>query len=102
MMIWLDASGGAGSIGGSVGTASVNNINWNLHKGTNGDTTVFFCFVASSRLQNGNPDLKQFFNWLANHSYIDQNQYLTTIQAGVEPFSGSSKLFTSAYSVSIK
>jgi len=101
VMIWVASVGGAGPIGSTIATPSINGITWNLHKGPNGSTTVY-SFVAPYSLNSVNFDLKPFYNWLTTNGYFSQSEYLTTIQIGTEPFSGSSRLLTSEYEISIE
>ncbi|CZR57005.1 related to endoglucanase I precursor [Phialocephala subalpina] len=101
IMIWLAALGGAGPIsstGSAIATVTINSVSWNLYKGPNGSTTVY-SFVASSSATSYSGDIKNFFTYLATYQSYPTSQYLTSIGAGTEPFTGSSAVFTtSAYS----
>jgi len=100
-MIWLAALGGAGPIsstGSAIATVSVGGVSFKLYKGPNGSTTVY-SFVAASQATNFSADLKDFFTYLINSQSFPSSQYLLSIGAGTEPFSGSNAvLTTSAYS----
>ncbi|RDW65414.1 hypothetical protein BP5796_10106 [Coleophoma crateriformis] len=101
IMVWLAAYGGAGPIsatGSPVATPTIGGTTWSLYKGTNGATTVF-SFVAPSHLGNYNGDLLAFFTYLTTSQGVSSSQYITAIQAGTEPFSGTSAVLTTyAYS----
>ncbi|KAL1296737.1 hypothetical protein AAFC00_000207 [Neodothiora populina] len=105
IMIWLAALGGAGPIsstGSAIATLKIDNVAWKLYSGPNGATTVY-SFVASKEVTNFSGDLKEFFTYLINHKYIASSQYLTSLGAGTEPFSGSNAVMTTTqFSVQIK
>jgi xyloglucan-specific endo-beta-1,4-glucanase len=105
IMVWLAAIGGAGPLstsGSPIATPSISSHTFKLYKGTNGDTTVY-SFVAESEIQNFTGDLKPFFTYLINDEGFSSSQYLKSIGAGTEPFTGSNVvLTTSKYSVSIE
>lgn len=100
-MIWLAALGGAGPIsstGSAIATVSVGGVSFKLYKGPNGSTTVY-SFVAVSQATSFSADLKDFFTYLIKSQGFPSSQYLLSIGAGTEPFSGSNAvLTTSAYS----
>jgi len=102
IMIWLAALGGAGPIsatGSPVSTPVINGVTWNLFKGTNGDTTVL-SFVAQSEQTSFSANLMLFYTYLIENEGVPSTHFLTEVQAGTEPFSGSSAvLTTSAFSV---
>jgi len=89
-MIWLAAYGGAGPIsstGSPIATVTISGVSWKLYKGPNGSMTVY-SFVASSTVTSFSGDLKLFFNYLASSWAYPTSQYLLSIGAGTEPFSG--------------
>ncbi|KAE8146150.1 putative xyloglucan-specific endo-beta-1,4-glucanase A [Aspergillus avenaceus] len=104
VMIWLGALGGAGPIsstGSAIATPNVAGQNWSLYKGPNGQMTVF-SFVAPSSVENFSADLNDFLTYLQQNQGLSSSQYLTHVQAGTEPFSGSNvKFTTSTYSVTV-
>jgi hypothetical protein len=103
-MIWLAALGGAGPIsstGSPVSTPTIGGYSWKLYSGPNGDTTVY-SFVAASEITSFSADLKLFLTYLATNYGYSTSQYVTSIGAGTEPFTGSNAVLSvSAYSVVI-
>ena len=96
VMIWLAALGGAGPIsstGSPIATPTIGGASFKLYKGPNGSTTVF-SFVASSEITNFNGDLMNFFNYLVTSQGVSSAQYLQSIGAGTEPFTGSNAVLT--------
>jgi len=104
IMIWLAALGGAGPIsstGSPIATPKIDSTTWKLYKGPNGDTTVF-SFVAESEVTNFDDDIFKLVTYLIDNEGLSSSQYLTTLEAGTEPFTGSDAVFTvSAYSAVI-
>jgi xyloglucan-specific endo-beta-1,4-glucanase len=102
IMVWVKAEGGAGPIGGQIATYSINGYTWDLHSGPNGATTVY-SFVATTTITNVNFDLYAFYKTLISAGYVPASYYLAAgaIGAGTEPFTGSTILTTTAFSVAI-
>lgn len=104
IMIWLAALGGAGPIsstGSTIATPTIAGTSWKLYSGPNGDTTVY-SFVASSEVTSFSGDLKDFFTYLVDSEGFSSSQYLTSIGAGTEPFTGSdAKLTTTQFSCAV-
>ncbi|EKG10151.1 Glycoside hydrolase family 12 [Macrophomina phaseolina MS6] len=103
IMVWLAALGGAGPIsstGSKIATTTIGGVSFDLYKGPNGSMTVF-SFVASSEAQSFEADLKDFIDYLSSNQGLSTSQYIKSIGAGTEPFSGTdAKFTTSAFSVS--
>jgi xyloglucan-specific endo-beta-1,4-glucanase len=104
IMIWLAALGGAGPIsatGSAIATVTIDGVSWKLFKGLNGAMTVF-SFVASSEVTKFSGDIKSFFTYLTNSQGFPASQFLLSLGAGSEPFTGSNAVFTTtAYSTVI-
>lgn len=104
IMVWLAALGGAGPIsstGSSVATPTIGGYSWDLYSGTNGATTVY-SFVASSSIESWSGDMMDFFTYLVENEGVSSSKYITQLQAGTEPFTGSDAVFTtSSYSISV-
>ncbi|KAI9711261.1 MAG: hypothetical protein M1820_002248 [Bogoriella megaspora] len=104
IMIWLAALGGAGPIsstGSPVATPTIGGVAWKLYSGPNGATTVF-SFVAQTQQTNFKGDIVNFFKYLETNNKFPSSQYLVSIGAGTEPFTGSNAvLTTTGYSLSL-
>ncbi|KIM20713.1 carbohydrate-binding module family 1 protein [Serendipita vermifera MAFF 305830] len=104
IMIWLGAFGGAGPIsssGSPVATPTISGSSWKLYDGYNGSMRVF-SFVASSTINSYSGDLNDFLKYLSTNNGFPTSHYLTVLQAGTEPFIGTSvKLTTTKYTVSL-
>ncbi|GMF23957.1 unnamed protein product [Phytophthora lilii] len=104
IMIWLAAYGGAGPIsstGKAITTVTIGSNSFKLYKGPNGSTTVF-SFVATKTITNFSSDLQKFLSYLVKNQGLPSSQYLITVEAGTEPFTGSNaKMTVSSYSVAV-
>ncbi|KAM0797520.1 endoglucanase A precursor [Usnea florida] len=111
VMIWLAALSGAGPIsstyaasGAAAPIARAINLagkSWNLYKGPNQSTTVF-SFVATEQVLDFSGDLLDFFVFLEGEG-LGSTQFVTSIGAGTEPFSGSNaELKVTGYSTTIQ
>ena len=90
VMIWLTALGGAGPIsstGSPIATPTIDGVSWKLFSGMNGSTKVY-SFVASSQVTSFSGNLLDFFKYLESSDGFPSSQYLLSIGAGTEPFTG--------------
>jgi xyloglucan-specific endo-beta-1,4-glucanase len=105
VMIWLAALGSAkpiSSTGSTIATPTVAGYSWKLYYGLNGSMKVY-SFVASSQIMSFSGDLMAFYKYLEKSQGLSTSQYLQSIGAGTEPFTGSDAVLTvSAYSIVVK
>jgi len=104
IMVWLAAIGGAGPIsstGSAIATTTISGVTFKLWYGLNGSTKVY-SFVAESEATDFSGDLLDFFSYLEKNESFSSSQYLLSIGAGTEPFTGTNAVLTvSAYSVTV-
>ncbi|KAL8746869.1 MAG: hypothetical protein Q9190_001162 [Brigantiaea leucoxantha] len=108
VMIWLGVYGGVSPLSDNgypstpVATPTIGGTAFNLIKGHNGNVIVY-SFVAQSGAATGySGDLLAFYKYLETSWQLSSGQYLQTIQAGTEVFTGSgAKLTTSAYTIKV-
>ena len=99
IMIWLAALGGAGPIsstGSPVATVTIDGVSFKLYSGANGSTTVY-SFVAASEATSFSGDILNFFKYLESNEGFSSSQYLLSIGAGTEPFTGMWSFFLGKY-----
>lgn len=105
IMVWLAALGGAGPIsstGSTIATPTIGGYTWDLYTGPNGDTTVY-SFVASSEIESWSGDMMDFFTYLVDNEGVSSSKYITSLQAGTEPFTGTDAVFsTTKYTMSVE
>ncbi|KAK4891026.1 hypothetical protein LTR27_010357 [Elasticomyces elasticus] len=111
IMIWLGRLGTAGPIASSydasgnpvaVASTTVAGHTFDLYKGTNGVQTATYSFVATENITSFSGDVNEFLTYLVDSQSFDRSQYLVSIGAGTEAFTGSNAVFaTSSYSIAI-
>ena len=101
IMIWLYTGGGAGPIGGPVGDVVIDGTTWTLHEGSNGSWDVH-SFVRSGNTTSTTLNIMSFLNELVRRGGMSAGQYLTSIEAGTEVYSGTGQLDTDAYFCTIQ
>ena len=103
IMIWLYSAGGAGPIGSPTATGlSIDGTVYTLWEGNNGVNAVH-SFIRDNPSATGDTiDIMSFMDDLIARGSVDASQYLTSIQAGTEVFSGAGRLDTSAYYCTIQ
>lgn len=95
IMVWVGAYGGAGPIsetGSTIATPTVLGSKWKLFKGTN-DGVIVFSFVAEKNIGNFEGDLNEFYKYLTSNQGVSKDLYVTSLQAGTEPFEGKLPLW---------
>ncbi|KAF1973551.1 concanavalin A-like lectin/glucanase, partial [Bimuria novae-zelandiae CBS 107.79] len=105
IMVWLGSFGGAGPISETgdtpLATVTIGGASYKLYTGMNTNVRVY-SFVAAKNNQNFNGDLNLFFKYLTSSQGVPSSYWITSLQAGTEPFTGSKVvLTTSAYSISV-
>ncbi|KAL5477013.1 hypothetical protein ACEPAI_3200 [Sanghuangporus weigelae] len=102
IMIWLSGKGGVQPVGSPVISAvSLAGHNWDLWRGPNQNWEVLSFVILDGDEQAFNADLNEFIRYLIENQGMSSSQYLHSIQAGTEPFTGYADLLTESYSVAI-
>ena len=106
VMVWLGDFGGVSPLSNNgypptpTATPTIGNTAFNLIVGTNGATAVY-SFVAQKNATSYSGDLLAFYKYLETNEGLPSSDYLQTIQAGSEVFTGSgAELLTTAYTIS--
>ncbi|WP_329047748.1 glycoside hydrolase [Amycolatopsis sp. NBC_01488] len=100
LMIWLNHTGNVQPVGGKVGTVSLGGRNWDVWQGNNGGNDVL-SYVAQSPTANYSFNVMDFVNNVDARTRVDRSWYLTSIQAGFEPWSGGVGLAVNSFSTSV-
>lgn len=106
VMVWLGDFGAVSPLSNNgypptpTATPTIGSTAFNLIVGTNGATTVY-SFVAQTNATSYSGDLLAFYKYLETNFAMPATDYLQTIQAGSEVFTGSgAELLTTAYTIS--
>ncbi|MEU1684023.1 cellulose binding domain-containing protein [Micromonospora sp. NPDC005707] len=100
IMIWLNRQGPIQPIGSVVGNASIAGRTWEVWRGSNGSNNVI-SYVAPSPVASMSFDAMAFINDTRSRGAITADWYLTSIQAGFEPWQGGVGLAVNSFSQSV-
>ncbi|MGS2616507.1 GH12 family glycosyl hydrolase domain-containing protein [Micromonospora sp. LZ34] len=100
IMIWLNRQGSIQPIGSPVGTATLAGRNWEVWRGSNGSNNVI-SYVAPSAISSLSFSVLDFINDVRNRGAITNSWYLTSIQAGFEPWQGGVGLAVTSFSAAV-
>lgn len=100
IMIWLNRQGSIQPIGSVVGTTTLAGRTWEVWRGSNGANNVI-SYVAPSAISSLNFSVLDFINDVRNRGAITNSWYLTSIQAGFEPWQGGVGLAVTSFSASV-
>jgi len=100
IMIWFNRQGSIQPIGSVVGTTTIGGRSWEVWRGSNGANNVI-SYVAPSALASWNFSVLDFINDVKNRGAITNSWYLTSIQAGFEPWIGGAGLAVNSFSATV-
>ncbi|MFR9778876.1 GH12 family glycosyl hydrolase domain-containing protein [Micromonospora sp. MS34] len=100
IMIWLNRQGPIQPIGSPVGNATIAGRTWEVWRGSNGSNNVI-SYLAPSAVPSMSFDAMAFINDTKNRGAITNDWYLTSIQAGFEPWQGGVGLAVNSFSQSV-
>ncbi|MGV9644594.1 GH12 family glycosyl hydrolase domain-containing protein [Streptomyces sp. NPDC004822] len=100
IMIWFNRVGSIQPIGSPVGTASVGGRSWEVWTGSNGSNDVI-SFVAPSAISSWSFDVMDFVDQAVARGMARSNWYLTSVQAGFEPWQNGAGLAVNSFSSSV-
>ncbi|SCG72344.1 Cellulose binding domain-containing protein [Micromonospora echinaurantiaca] len=100
IMIWLNRQGSIQPIGSPVGNATLAGRTWEVWRGSNGSNNVI-SYVAPSAISSLNFSVLDFINDVRNRGAITNSWYLTSIQAGFEPWQGGVGLAVTSFSAAV-
>ncbi|UWE08726.1 GH12 family glycosyl hydrolase domain-containing protein [Actinacidiphila bryophytorum] len=100
IMVWFNHVGSIQPVGSKVGSASVAGRTWDVWTGNNGGNDVI-SFVAPSAIDSWSFDVKAFANETVSRGLAQSNWYLTSVQAGFEPWQNGAGLAVNSFSSSV-
>ncbi|WP_433721227.1 GH12 family glycosyl hydrolase domain-containing protein [Actinoplanes sp. CA-051413] len=100
IMIWFNRQGSIQPIGSVVGTTTIGGRTWQVWQGSNGSNNVI-SYVAPSAISSWNFSVLDFINDVKNRGAITSSWYLTSIQAGFEPWIGGTGLAVTNFSAAV-
>ena len=100
IMIWFNRQGSIQPIGSVVGNTTIGGRTWQVWQGSNGSNNVI-SYVAPSAISSWDFSVLDFINDVKNRGAITSSWYLTSIQAGFEPWIGGTGLAVTNFSASV-
>ncbi len=100
IMIWFNKVGPIQPIGSQVGTATVGGRSWQVWSGSNGSNDVL-SFVAPSAISSWSFDVMDFVRETVARGMAQNDWYLTSIQAGFEPWQNGAGLAVNSFSSTV-
>ncbi|MEU0878256.1 glycoside hydrolase [Lentzea sp. NPDC005914] len=100
IMIWFNRQGPIQPIGSVVGNTTIGGRGWQVWRGSNGSNNVI-SYVAPSPLNSWSFNVLDFINDVRARGAITNSWYLTSIQAGFEPWNGGVGLAVDNFSATV-
>ncbi|MFI2432949.1 cellulose binding domain-containing protein [Streptomyces sp. NPDC018693] len=100
IMIWFNRVGPVQPIGSPVGNATVGGRSWQVWTGSNGSNDVI-SFVAPSAIASWSFDVKDFVDQAVARGMARSDWYLTSVQAGFEPWQNGTGLAVHSFSSAV-
>ncbi|MFD8433022.1 GH12 family glycosyl hydrolase domain-containing protein [Streptomyces coelicoflavus] len=101
IMIWFNKVGPIQPIGSPVGTATVGGRSWEVWSGGNGSNDVL-SFVAPSAISGWSFDVMDFVRATVARGLAEDDWYLTSVQAGFEPWQNGAGLAVNSFSSTVE
>ncbi|MFF8596265.1 cellulose binding domain-containing protein [Streptomyces sp. NPDC015220] len=100
IMVWLNKAGPVQPVGSQAGTATVAGRSWQVWSGNNGSNDVL-SFVAPSAIGSWSFDVMDFVRQAVSRQLARSDWYLTSIQAGFEPWQNGTGLAVTSFSSTV-
>ncbi|MEV6261847.1 cellulose binding domain-containing protein [Streptomyces sp. NPDC051784] len=100
IMIWFNRVGSVQPIGSPVGTATVGGRTWEVWTGSNGANDVI-SFLAPSAIASWSFDVMDFVDQTVARGMAGNDWYLTSVQAGFEPWQNGAGLSVNSFSSTV-
>jgi chitodextrinase len=99
IMIWFNRQGSIQPIGSPVGNTTVGGRTWQVWQGNVGWSVI--SYVAPSPIPSWSFSVLDFINDVRSRGAITNSWYLTSIQAGFEPWVGGAGLAVNSFSAAV-
>ncbi len=99
LMVWLNHTGSVHAAGSQVGTVSIAGATWEVWYGNYGWNVV--SYVRQGAVSSINFSVASFYSDMVNRGYAQNSWYVTSVQAGFEPWVNGTGLAVNNFSYSI-
>jgi hypothetical protein len=100
VMIWFNHQGPIQPVGSKTATATIGGRTWDIWTGNNGMNDVV-SYVAPAPIPSWNFSILDFVKDTKTRGNVTDSWYLTSIQAGFEPWVGGAGLAIKSFSASV-
>ncbi|MHA7655292.1 GH12 family glycosyl hydrolase domain-containing protein [Mycobacterium sp. ML4] len=100
IMVWFNHQGPIQPVGSPVGNTTINGKTFVVWDGSNGQNNVM-SYVATAPIEVWSFDVLDFVDHTATMEPINNSWYLTSIQAGFEPWNGGVGLGVDSFSATV-
>jgi Glycosyl hydrolase family 12/Cellulose binding domain len=99
LMVWLNHTGSVQPVGSKVATVNLAGGTWDVWFGNSGWNVI--SYVRTSATNSISFNVATFWNDIVSRGYGQNSWYLTSVQAGFEPWVNGTGLAVNSYSYSI-
>jgi Glycosyl hydrolase family 12/Ricin-type beta-trefoil lectin domain len=99
LMVWLNKTGSVHAAGSQVGTVNIAGANWDVWYGNYGWNVV--SYVRQSPTSSMTLNVSSFYRDMVNRGYAQNSWYITSVQAGFEPWVNGTGLAVNNFTYSI-
>ncbi|WP_248960242.1 GH12 family glycosyl hydrolase domain-containing protein [Sphaerisporangium perillae] len=99
LMVWLNHTGNVQPVGSRVATVSLAGGTWDVWYGNSGWNVV--SYVRTSPTGSISFPVSAFYNDMLSRGYAQSSWYITSVQAGFEPWVGGTGLAVNSFSYSV-
>ena len=96
LMVWLNHTGSVQPVGSKVGTVSLAGGTWDVWSGNSGWNVV--SYVRQQPTSSISFNVSAFYNDMLQRGLAQRSWYLTSVQAGFEPWVGGTGLAVNSFS----
>jgi hypothetical protein len=100
LMIWFNRQGPVQPVGSRTGTVTIGGRTWDVWSGNNGSNDVI-SYVAHAPITSWKFSVLDFITDIKTRSGVTDSWYLTSIQAGFEPWVGGTGLALTSFAASV-
>ncbi|WP_424531360.1 GH12 family glycosyl hydrolase domain-containing protein [Sphaerisporangium viridialbum] len=99
LMVWLNHTGSVQPVGSKVATVNLAGGTWDVWFGNSGWNVI--SYVRTSPASSISFPVSAFYNDMLSRGYAQSSWYITSVQAGFEPWVGGTGLAVNSFSYSI-
>ncbi|MFC7387956.1 GH12 family glycosyl hydrolase domain-containing protein [Sphaerisporangium rhizosphaerae] len=99
LMVWLNHTGSVQPVGSRVATVNLAGGTWDVWYGNSGWNVI--SYVRTSPTSSISFNVSTFYNDMLSRGYVQNSWYMTSVQAGFEPWVGGTGLAVNNFSYTV-